>query len=139
MSSNAKNPSKDQLNKLALGAIGVVFGDIGTTPSGKKYHIFNTALKISLQILGSFGRFDTPLQPKIFNYFIPNAKKASIDIGRFEPFLQPPLRKNLYFKLAVSGKIALRGLNAPYHIAEFQPFLYPPPKKQFQFTVGSVL
>ena len=32
MSSSSKNQSKEQLTKLALGAIGVVFGDIGTSP-----------------------------------------------------------------------------------------------------------
>jgi len=32
MSSNPQNQTKQQLASLALGAIGVVFGDIGTSP-----------------------------------------------------------------------------------------------------------
>ena len=32
MSSHSKNQSNSQLAKLTMGAIGVVFGDIGTSP-----------------------------------------------------------------------------------------------------------
>ncbi len=56
MSSNAKNPSKDQLNKLALGAIGVVFGDIGTSPLYALKEIFLTGLSIdNPHVLGALS------------------------------------------------------------------------------------
>ena len=46
MSSNSQNHSKEQLGGLALGAIGVVFGDIGTSPLYALKEVFLSGLKI---------------------------------------------------------------------------------------------
>ncbi len=46
MSSSSKNQSKEQLTKLALGAIGVVFGDIGTSPLYALKEVFLSGLTI---------------------------------------------------------------------------------------------
>jgi KUP system potassium uptake protein len=46
MSENSKNHSKEQLTTLALGAIGVVFGDIGTSPLYALKEVFHGGLPI---------------------------------------------------------------------------------------------
>jgi KUP system potassium uptake protein len=46
MSENLKNHSKEQLTTLALGAIGVVFGDIGTSPLYALKEVFHGGLPI---------------------------------------------------------------------------------------------
>ena len=46
MPSNSQNQSKEQLTGLALGAIGVVFGDIGTSPLYALKEVFNDGLSI---------------------------------------------------------------------------------------------
>ncbi len=46
MSKNQENHSKEQLATLALGAIGVVFGDIGTSPLYALKEVFHGGLPI---------------------------------------------------------------------------------------------
>ena len=56
MSSNSQNHSKEQLGGLALGAIGVVFGDIGTSPLYALKEIFLSGLTIDkLHVLGALS------------------------------------------------------------------------------------
>ncbi|UOA10411.1 potassium transporter Kup [Methylobacter sp. S3L5C] len=53
MSSNSQPQSKEQLASLALGAIGVVFGDIGTSPLYALKEVFLSGLTIDkLHVLG---------------------------------------------------------------------------------------
>jgi len=53
MSSNSQNQSKEQLAGLALGAIGVVFGDIGTSPLYAIKEVFHGGLTIDkIHVLG---------------------------------------------------------------------------------------
>ena len=53
MSSNSHNQSKEKLAGLALGAIGVVFGDIGTSPLYAIKEVFHGGLTIDkLHVLG---------------------------------------------------------------------------------------
>ncbi|MDD1643731.1 MAG: KUP/HAK/KT family potassium transporter, partial [Methylococcaceae bacterium] len=46
MPSNSHNQSKEKLAGLALGAIGVVFGDIGTSPLYAMKEVFHGGLTI---------------------------------------------------------------------------------------------
>ena len=56
MSSNSQNQSKEQLTGLALGAIGVVFGDIGTSPLYALKEVFLSGLTIDkLHVLGALS------------------------------------------------------------------------------------
>jgi KUP system potassium uptake protein len=56
MSSNSQNQSKEQLAGLALGAIGVVFGDIGTSPLYALKEVFLSGLTIDrLHVLGALS------------------------------------------------------------------------------------
>ena len=56
MSSTSQNQSKKQLTSLALGAIGVVFGDIGTSPLYALKEIFLSGLTIDrLHVLGALS------------------------------------------------------------------------------------
>lgn len=53
MSTSSENQSKKQITGLALGAIGVVFGDIGTSPLYALKEVFRDSLPIdTLHILG---------------------------------------------------------------------------------------
>jgi KUP system potassium uptake protein len=53
MSSNSQNHSKEQIAGLALGAIGVVFGDIGTSPLYALKEVFHSGLPIDqFHVLG---------------------------------------------------------------------------------------
>ena len=56
MSSNSQNQSKEQIAGLALGAIGVVFGDIGTSPLYALKEVFLSGLTIDrLHVLGALS------------------------------------------------------------------------------------
>ena len=56
MSSHSKNQSNSQLAKLTMGAIGVVFGDIGTSPLYALKEVFLSGLTIErLHILGALS------------------------------------------------------------------------------------
>jgi len=56
MSSTSQNQSKKQLTSLALGAIGVVFGDIGTSPLYALKEVFLSGLTIDrLHVLGALS------------------------------------------------------------------------------------
>ena len=56
MSSNSQNQSKEQLTGLALGAIGVVFGDIGTSPLYALKEVFLSGLTIDrFHVLGALS------------------------------------------------------------------------------------
>jgi len=56
MSSNSHNQSKEKLAGLALGAIGVVFGDIGTSPLYALKEVFLSGLTIDrLHVLGALS------------------------------------------------------------------------------------
>ena len=53
MTSNSQNQSKEQLAGLAMGAIGVVFGDIGTSPLYALKEVFLSGLTIdNIHVLG---------------------------------------------------------------------------------------
>ena len=56
MSSNSQNQTKKQLTGLAMGAIGVVFGDIGTSPLYALKEVFLSGLTIDrLHVLGALS------------------------------------------------------------------------------------
>jgi len=56
MSSNSQNQSRKQLTGLALGAIGVVFGDIGTSPLYALKEVFLSGLTIDrFHVLGALS------------------------------------------------------------------------------------
>ena len=56
MSSNSKNQPKEKLTGLALGAIGIVFGDIGTSPLYALKEVFLSGLTIDrLHVLGALS------------------------------------------------------------------------------------
>lgn len=56
MSSHSQNQPKEQLAGLALGAIGVVFGDIGTSPLYALKEVFLSGLTIDgLHVLGALS------------------------------------------------------------------------------------
>ena len=56
MSTHSKNQSKSQLTTLAMGAIGVVFGDIGTSPLYALKEVFLSGLTIEkIHVLGALS------------------------------------------------------------------------------------